>query len=418
MILHKIKINNFRFFTSVVVDFINSLTIIIGPNASGKTTLLRAINFLKSCRKMQFENNYNYYLKDIKLTPSIEYHLNPLFFGIENKNTPIIFKCSPDKSEITNITSFNDTTDSRSLIELIEDKLEIVFWDSSMLIEAKGRSYFSSGEIITNEIKKLSENTKNKLILLDDIFLIWNLSRKVEISNLFRQLAKNNQIILTTTTPIPKDFLDDYEKIAFSRDGLLTQYLGDSVRGNSKFYNSFIENIENIERLMSISISQANLLITLNKMLYLNVIIAMETYLSDAFINTVVNNKDLIKRLLEKSSDFQKKKFNVFELITWLNDMNKSAEEYLLNITYHNIWRVKDMYKNVLSVEFSENIEYIQNAVMIRHDIVHRNGKTKEGIEIKIKREDIIQIIEKVKEFIKIIDDQIAHLKLNEIYLS
>lgn len=225
---------------------------------------------------------------------------------------------------------------------------------------------------------------------------------------MLKQLAKNNQIILTTVHPLPDDILGEYEMIVLSRDHFLTQYLVDTVRWNSKFYNSFIESIENIEKLMAISISQTNLQRTQNKMLYLNAIIAMETYLSDAFINTVVNSKYLIEKLLKSSSDFQKRKFNVSELVTWLNNMKQSAEEYLLNITYHNIWRVKSMYKEVLKVEFPEDIEDIQKAIMIRHHIVHRNGKTKEGIEIVIKKENVKQVLEKIKEFIKIIDDQIT----------
>lgn len=44
---------------------------------------------------------------------------------------------------------------------------------------------------------------------------------------------------------------------------------------------------------------------------------------------------------------------------------------------------------------------------MIRHDLVHRNGKTKEGSEIKINKEDIKFVIEKTRDFIKFIDDQL-----------
>lgn len=411
MILYRIKINNFRLFTSEIIDFTSTLTTIIGPNESGKTTLLRAINFLKNCNKLQFEKNYNFNLKDMKISTSIEYYLNPSFFGIENKSAniiPIIFRCSHDKSEIVNISEFNDTMDSLSFMKLIKDKIDIVFWEENFLVKYTGPPYLSGGETIFEEMKKLSKNTKNKLILLDNITQFCDFSQTIEISNLFKQLAENNQVILTTVHPLPNDILGEYEIIEFSRDHFLTQYLVETVRGNSKFYNSFVENIENIKRLMAISIPQINLQRTQNRMLYLNVIIAMETYLSDAFVNTVVNNEVLIKKLLKTSSHFQKKKFNVSELVTWLNNMKQSAEEYLLNITYHNIWRVKSMYKEVLKVEFPADIELIQKAIMIRHDIVHRNGKTKEGIEIIINEKDIKQILEKVKQFIEIIDKQIT----------
>jgi len=256
-------------------------------------------------------------------------------------------------------------------------------------------------------MKKLAESTKNSLILLDTIFAYCSSSQSLELFNILKHLAENNQVILTTNQPLPDDINLDYQKIELSRDHFLNQYLVDTIRGNSKFYNSFVDNIKNIEKLMGISIIQTELQETQNKMLFLNVVISMETYLSDAFINTVVNSKELIMKLLEKSTDFQKRKFKTAELIKWVNKLEQSAEEYLLNITYHNIWRVKKMYKEVLNVDFPEDLEEIQKAIMIRHDLVHRNGKTMEGTEIKIKKEDITQILEQVKNFIKFIEDQI-----------
>ena len=194
--------------------------------------------------------------------------------------------------------------------------------------------------------------------------------------------------------------------IELSRDQQLTQYLIETVKGNSKFYDTFIESVKNVEILMEISIPRDNLRKTQNKMLYLNVIIAMETYLSDALINTVVNNNELIKKLLSKTPDFKPRKFTSKELVLWLDDTKRAAMELLLDISYHNIWKVKSMYKNVLEIDFPEDMEDIQKAVMIRHDIVHRNGKTKEGVEIAIIKENIKQIIVKAQSFIKNIDDQ------------
>ncbi len=172
MILYRIKINNFGLFTSEIINFISTLTVIFGPNESGKTTLLRAINFLKNCNKLKYEKNYNFNLKDMKISPSIEYYLNPSFFGIEKKNTPIIpiiFRCSHDKSEIVNISEFNDSMDPMSFMELIKNKLDIIFWEENFLVRKTGVPNLSSGETIFEEMKKLSKNTKNKLILLDNI---------------------------------------------------------------------------------------------------------------------------------------------------------------------------------------------------------------------------------------------------------
>ena len=52
-------------------------------------------------------------------------------------------------------------------------------------------------------------------------------------------------------------------------------------------------------------------------------------------------------------------------------------------------------------------IKELCKAVLIRHDIVHRNGKDKEGKEHLITKEDVEQLYAQVNEFIYNIECQL-----------
>lgn len=62
---------------------------------------------------------------------------------------------------------------------------------------------------------------------------------------------------------------------------------------------------------------------------------------------------------------------------------------------YHNLGKIKPIYKEVLNIDLGD-ISEIMKAVHIRHDIVHRSGKDKEGKFHIIKKEDVSSLVEKV----------------------
>lgn len=75
------------------------------------------------------------------------------------------------------------------------------------------------------------------------------------------------------------------------------------------------------------------------------------------------------------------------------------------NIIYHNLGRVKAIYNNTINVDIG-NIQERSKAVQIRHDIVHRNGKNKNGNNHAITKEDIIALADSVSSFIERIENR------------
>ena len=79
------------------------------------------------------------------------------------------------------------------------------------------------------------------------------------------------------------------------------------------------------------------------------------------------------------------------------------AKKYLSQIVWHDIARVMPMYRDVLEVDFQDETP-IFRAIKIRHDLVHRNGKTKDGEVIPIGKGTVLTLAHAAEEFVKRID--------------
>ena len=195
-------------------------------------------------------------------------------------------------------------------------------------------------------------------------------------------------------------------------------HLAKDIASISDYHDNFSGAILDIEKLLEIVVD-ASVASCFNRLLFVNVITAMETYLSDVFIGTVKKNQDLMRRFIETTPDFKNEKISLSDAFIAIDKAEKKADTYLMNnVVWHSIERVKRMYKETLGIDFPEDIRAILRAVKDRHDMVHRNGKTKEGGEIIVTKNDILELISSVKAFVQTIDTKLAKLQLNTLTLN
>lgn len=189
----------------------------------------------------------------------------------------------------------------------------------------------------------------------------------------------------------------------------LQTYLIDAAFEHTDFYHIFILNIKNLQKLIEQEkIIGKNLRQPFLRMIYSSTITVLETYLSDAFYQTVIKEKYLIESLLKTSKDFNTRKFSIDDLLSWEQKKSKILTEYLLfDIVWHNIPKVHHLYNLVLKIAFPKDITDVQRAIAIRHDIVHRNGRTKEGKTIRLDSKELLSLFHSVEIFVKYIDRQL-----------
>lgn len=194
--------------------------------------------------------------------------------------------------------------------------------------------------------------------------------------------------------PIPSD--QDYDDYLVDDSELITEH-----------HSNFIIATQDIEKLLHTDVKD-NVSGCFHRLLFVNVISAMETYLSDTFINAVVRNRTLMRRFIETTPEFQREKIPLSGIYSAMDEIEQRAKKHLLDeVVWHTIQRIQRMYQETLGIEFSKDTGAIFRAIVTRHDIVHRNGKTKSGVTIPITHQDVIDLISVVQEFIHDVDTQV-----------
>lgn len=142
-------------------------------------------------------------------------------------------------------------------------------------------------------------------------------------------------------------------------------------------------------------------------------ITALESYLSDAFITTIRNESAAMRKFVEKNPEFQKEKCPLSEIYRQMEGLRKKVLGYLVDMSWHNLPKVKEMFKEALGIDFPQNLKEVYTAITVRHDIVHRNGKTKDGKEHLISVEDIGELLRRVESFVLQTNTELGTRKIN-----
>lgn len=127
------------------------------------------------------------------------------------------------------------------------------------------------------------------------------------------------------------------------------------------------------------------------KHLCVALVATFETYVCDTFILGAINEKRILVQLLmggahKKGLNFAKDNITDF-IDMWCENKCGSAEiEAIWRIregTFSNLKKVRDYYRNIFGIDLKESM-VLNNIIMIRHDLAHRNGYRKDGTKIDI----------------------------------
>lgn len=167
----------------------------------------------------------------------------------------------------------------------------------------------------------------------------------------------------------------------------------------------FNEAIRDVKELLSLNIDKG-LKRAYYSMLFIKCITIIETYLSDKFIFEVLNSEDGLRAFIEKNKDFSKRTFNLAEIYLTYEALDEIAKRYLGDLIWHNLSKVNKLYSAVLGIDFQTYLSSLAKDINKRHDLVHRNGKNKDGEMIEITIDDVDNLINKIESLFKFIDDK------------
>jgi hypothetical protein len=158
-----------------------------------------------------------------------------------------------------------------------------------------------------------------------------------------------------------------------------------------------------------------------NRMVFGQQLSALEAYLSDTLINGVLKDKAVMAKLLENDKDLEKKKFTLAQVDADPTLVTKTVQVHLRGVLYHNIPKVSALYRiafdiNLFELLGEENKARLMQAVLYRHDCVHRNGHDTEGRKLDVfTREYVRDIAHVIGQLVDEIQNERASNMLKDI---
>lgn len=175
-------------------------------------------------------------------------------------------------------------------------------------------------------------------------------------------------------------------------------------QGTTVPYRNFHQSLDELAALSTLKPDDH----VLQRMCFSSVITAMEAYLSDIMKREVLQHEALKRRFVEKYSKFEKEKISVPQLYQFLDVLDKRISQELDGTSFHNIQTARKMFRDVLLIDFPEDfIIRLNRAVIRRHDIVHRNGRTIDGVPLAVTDGHVRQLMNVVLEFVQYVDKQV-----------
>jgi hypothetical protein len=180
----------------------------------------------------------------------------------------------------------------------------------------------------------------------------------------------------------------DYEK----------QY--DAITENQDYLKKCKEELNSLKSLNELAVSDKRLKEILTRQLYIGVISTMETFLSEAFINLVNHNDEFFRNFIKTHPEFKKRKFELSEIFDQYDKLQETAKVVMLDTIYHNLPSVSQIFRNTFKKDFPP-IKHVYECVLKRHDLVHRNGRTKDGKPVELNENMVNELIEEVSKFVE-----------------
>lgn len=194
------------------------------------------------------------------------------------------------------------------------------------------------------------------------------------------------------------DFKDygDFDKAEF-----------EAIIANKDFYGNFTQGMSNLRELNSIDTISTSARQALSKQLYVGSITCLETYLGDAFINTVLDQERYIRNFFKTFPMFKGQTIQLSNVFGYIDKVKDEAKKEMRKVLYHDLRSVTRMYKAVLDVSFPPS-GFVHKAINTRHDLVHRNGKVKDDTEVYVDTEIVTELLTEIENFVAAINTQVS----------
>jgi hypothetical protein len=152
----------------------------------------------------------------------------------------------------------------------------------------------------------------------------------------------------------------------------------------------------------------------MRRLLFANVITVLETYLADRFRLEIKGDAELIQKFIETDPELKDQKIYLSAAAVTARNLEKLAFDQLGDVIWHRLSSVSAMYKDTLDIKFPKYLGPLYKAILQRHDIVHRNGKSKGGEMGSWDNTAILGLVAKVRELAAHVEQALKMRKVSD----
>lgn len=210
---------------------------------------------------------------------------------------------------------------------------------------------------------------------------------------------------------IIEDDTETYEDACYYASGNVSGF--EITGGFISRYNlveSYDKAIDDIIVLSKLEIGDLNEQL-LQRVLFANVYSSMEAFLQDICMYYLSIDLKFKELFLKSHDSLSKEKINLSEIFDKINQIDYKIQDTVKKTLFHRLSQeVCPLFTNTFGVSFPDH-KYIDDNLMIRHDIVHRNGfsKDKLGLHI-ISKQQLYELIGEVDKFVHLLFDEFEKL--------
>jgi hypothetical protein len=157
----------------------------------------------------------------------------------------------------------------------------------------------------------------------------------------------------------------------------------------------------------------------IQRMIFAETISSMEAYLGDTLISAVLANPKAMQRLTIRDKDLSEEKVSLNAILANPNVVSDKIRVHLKGLLYHNLPKVAAIFRIALEVNIFPNEDLkvrLLKFVQLRHDVVHRNGKDKNGEELSFPAEWVMEAMEDVRMFVQNVQSSVTRVRLQLLY--
>lgn len=216
--------------------------------------------------------------------------------------------------------------------------------------------------------------------------------------------------LIITEKKAPSFFKGYYAKTFFSTKYVIASFFSSSIEDCFSDFEHRIVDVKNLIRQNDVSKETRQVLYRLS---IVAAVAALDTYISDLVL--FISTKDR-KIFLNTAQKFcQNKAANIIARIAtmWSDNAIDSAEQevidFVLKTSYSNTKRIKDdILKDLYGLKKIPSFD-IDDIFRLRHIVVHRSGKKKNGEEICFEKDELLSYISKLESVASTINNLVKN---------